>query len=297
MNKHSNVSKIIDQNVEDNHNSIDQELSSPQQIKEHILFLIQRNDLNSKEIITRLKKIDVLIETLNVQLKAFIAMDPSKENIDIQTLISNCWETIKIHEDTKNSILQEYTKIKQDNEALKQRVEMLEEEIENLKAKNKRDALTGLYNKKTFNKAINIITRDKIKWVTIAFIDIDNFKSINTNFGHRVWDIALQHFAHFLFKNVDDSKTGLFRYGWEEFSIITRHSHEKIVQQLQEAMNDLKTNYIPENLTKWDSLKLTFSAGVTTYDPEIHSDYTLLIDDVDQKCKKSKNNGKDQITV
>ena len=273
------------------------EISNPGQLKEHILFLIQRNDLNTEEIIQRLKKIDILLETLNVQLKTFMVMSHEDCNIDLEVLIKSCWETIKIHEDTKGSILEELMCIKQDNEKLREKIVILEEEIQHLESLNKRDAYTWLYNKKTFLNALDRIIDNPINSTVIVFLDIDNFKAINGNFGHTTWDIVIEHFAYFLDKNLDKSKTAVFRYGWEEFTVISRNSPEIVISQLESTMNDLKNNFIPENLTNWISLELTFSAWVTKYNPKIHKQAKDIIDDADNKCKVSKNNGKDQITA
>lgn len=273
------------------------EISNPEQLKDHILFLIQRNDLNTEEIIQRLKKIDLLLETLNVQLKTFMVMSHEKNNVDLDVLIKSCWETIKIHEETKDSILKELMSIKEDNEQLREKIIILEEEIKYLESLNKRDAYTWLYNKKTFLNALDRIIDNQINNTVIVFLDIDNFKSINDKFSHTTWDIVIEHFAYFLDKNFDKSKTAVFRYGWEEFTIISRNSPEIVISQLESTMNDLKNNFIPENLTNWISLKLTFSAWLTQYNPEIHKQAKDIIDDADKKMYFSKNNGKDQITV
>lgn len=55
----------------------------------------------------------------------------------------------------------------------------------------------------------------------LMVLDIDNFKSINDNHGHRVGDIALAAFAHHLRSNIRKGDTAI-RWGGEEFVTVYR---------------------------------------------------------------------------
>lgn len=84
------------------------------------------------------------------------------------------------------------------------------------------DALTGLYNRFQFDKTI----QERIahasrhnKLLSLLFLDLDNFKSINDSFGHQVGDLLLQEIAQRLRSclRLDDF---IARIGGDEFAII-----------------------------------------------------------------------------
>jgi len=84
------------------------------------------------------------------------------------------------------------------------------------------DALTGLYNLRFMREAMTreIARADRNQsTLSVVFIDIDNFKDFNTQFGHVVGDRVLRDVAALLKKNfrAEDVVT---RYGGDEFVVI-----------------------------------------------------------------------------
>jgi GGDEF domain-containing protein len=84
------------------------------------------------------------------------------------------------------------------------------------------DELTGLYNfrffKETLPREITRCQNNKSE-LSLALLDIDNFKQVNDRYGHLVGDDVLINSANVIKKAVGD--TGLvFRYGGEEIAII-----------------------------------------------------------------------------
>jgi diguanylate cyclase (GGDEF)-like protein len=168
------------------------------------------------------------------------------------------------------------------------------------------DALTGLLNRKTFEKSIinfhlepekpsNFQSNDKRanrsdekveNWLVI--VDVDNFKSINDKFGHVYGDEVLIHIANALKINIRN-KDLVFRFGGEEFVIFlknnTRAECEATLSRLSLAISDA-------SMYQLDSL--TVSYGVTKFDPSIF--HTTLMDYADQALYYSKENGRDRYT-
>ncbi|NHN32906.1 GGDEF domain-containing protein [Paenibacillus agricola] len=87
---------------------------------------------------------------------------------------------------------------------------------------SKMDALTKLYNHKTFHeyleKLIEQNERNNLP-LQLAIMDIDNFKKINDTYGHWVGDIILQRVAQAINESVT-SNDFVARYGGEEFAVI-----------------------------------------------------------------------------
>jgi diguanylate cyclase len=87
---------------------------------------------------------------------------------------------------------------------------------------SKTDALTDLYNHKTFQEYLDHmieLSETNRMPLQIAVMDIDNFKSINDTYGHAVGDIILKRVAGILQQSFTAEEI-IARYGGEEFAII-----------------------------------------------------------------------------
>jgi len=85
-----------------------------------------------------------------------------------------------------------------------------------------RDSLTGLYNRSHFDEILlmEFAHATEQDWpLSIAFIDLDDFKHINDTFGHAVGDEVLQAIAGVMHSHTRQSDL-LARYGGEEFVAI-----------------------------------------------------------------------------
>ncbi|MBI2470465.1 MAG: diguanylate cyclase [Planctomycetes bacterium] len=84
------------------------------------------------------------------------------------------------------------------------------------------DSLTRIYNRQYFD---DIVEKEYLRayrykhQLSLALIDIDNFKAINDTYGHQAGDKVLRHFAHRVMETIRNTDI-LARYGGEEFSII-----------------------------------------------------------------------------
>ncbi len=156
------------------------------------------------------------------------------------------------------------------------------------------DKLTGVYNKEHFNnKIVNILsTKEHIeKDFSISFIDLDDFKSINDNYGHVIGDYALRDFAAFIKENLEDTEM-IFRFGGDEFIVIFV---DKTVSQAYINMESLrkkldKTSFKYEDVP--GDIKLSMSSGIT-YIGEDESMEEIL-DRADKCLYKSKKLGKNK---
>lgn len=157
-----------------------------------------------------------------------------------------------------------------------------------------KDYLTNLYNRRYFFKSgqmiFNHANRDK-KDISIAMIDIDDFKKINDLYGHDIGDICIKKSAELLTENI--RKTDLLaRFGGEEFCIILENisieTVEKFFEKIRKIFSSTTIDY--ENI----KINFTISIGVA-YGSSIKLE--KMIKDADKALYQSKNNGKNLVTT
>jgi diguanylate cyclase (GGDEF)-like protein len=158
------------------------------------------------------------------------------------------------------------------------------------------DSLTRLWNHGYFQNAITEhIKQAKINKseVSLAMIDLDNFKAYNDILGHQKGDVALREVASILKKGTRSQDIAC-RYGGEEFAIImpnaSKEASAQVIERLRQAIErtfkreEKKTSYPP----------LTISAGLSSF-PEDAQKKEDLIKKSDQALYVAKREGKNKI--
>ncbi len=146
-------------------------------------------------------------------------------------------------------------------------------ERESLKHKVLIDELTGVFSRKALHDALRDMTTglDPSGYV-FAIADIDHFKEVNDQFGHHVGDLCLIAFAEAL--NTRFRKESVFRYGGDEFCILTRGvSKAAFVSRCEQVQSDLKELRFEEA----PSLQFTACFGISLYNPDSDNAATLFI--------------------
>lgn len=155
------------------------------------------------------------------------------------------------------------------------------------------DGLTTLYNRRYFQKVCSDIfeqiKKDKIK-ATLAYIDIDNFKTINDTFGHNDGDIVLKKFAAILQNHSRKAIDYIFRLGGEEFCIISlntpiNYSYEYLARIMNKTIEEFNT-------TKYG--EITLSIGLVEFNKEFEN-YSEIVNLADKKMYRAKKAGKNAI--
>ncbi len=105
-----------------------------------------------------------------------------------------------------------------------------------------RDELTGLHNRKVFNQeSTKRYPRKATQRNAILMIDINDFKDVNTRYGHAGGDAALKHTASLIGQTVRDTDTAM-RYAGDEFCIIARDVSDEGVEVLAKRLYDAVAN-------------------------------------------------------
>ncbi len=116
------------------------------------------------------------------------------------------------------------------------------------------DALTNLYNHKTFHQYLDFLYDQSIKQgmpLQLAIIDIDNFKSINDTFGHSIGDIVLRRVATIISEHITEDDIAA-RYGGEEFAVLLTNKDlstaynriDHLRQQIAECYHEELNGYV-----------------------------------------------------
>ncbi len=158
------------------------------------------------------------------------------------------------------------------------------------------DVLTGLPNRALFvdrfSQAIAHSKRAK-KQLAICFLDLDNFKPINDNYGHEVGDKLLIEVAQRITANIREEDT-VSRQGGDEFALLLNNieSTSECEQTLRRIHQALSQPYIIDDYPH----NITASSGVTLY-PNDQGDVDTLLRHADQAMYQSKLLGKHRYHV
>lgn len=135
----------------------------------------------------------------------------------------------------------------------------LEKANQKLEEQTLLDELTKIKNRKAYNLKIIALLASFDRYQTpfsIISMDIDDFKSINDNYGHDVGDIVLQNFSELIEVHIRQTDH-LFRIGGEEFVILSESRAEAEAIVLAE-----KLRKIIANKTLLTDIKITMSLGI-----------------------------------
>ncbi len=126
----------------------------------------------------------------------------------------------------------------------------------------------------------------------LLFIDIDDFKSINDTYGHSTGDRVLRMVAATLKNNVRAEDT-VTRWGGEEFLVLLEGVNRQGLLISAEKMLSLVENAF---LTvRGKTINVTISIGATMV--HFEDDFKTLLNRADQAMYKSKEDGKNRITL
>ncbi|MCU7795587.1 MAG: diguanylate cyclase [Candidatus Thiodiazotropha sp. (ex Myrtea spinifera)] len=155
------------------------------------------------------------------------------------------------------------------------------------------DYLTGLYTRRYMQDAaraqISRINRGQINNFSAAMIDIDHFKQVNDQYGHRAGDQVLRAVGKAISSEIRRGDIPV-RYGGEEFLvIINTHSDCDASRTVSRILSRIKTMHFRGPIRK---LNITASAGIAHF----QQDETLedLLHRADELLYRAKQDGRDR---
>jgi len=151
------------------------------------------------------------------------------------------------------------------------------------------DQLTNLYTRRyIFERLYEEVERSRRykEFLSVAMIDIDDFKRINDTYGHDVGDEVLRKVAETLRSSTRKIDV-IGRYGGEEFLAIFPHTPlDQSIKSAQRMLKNVRENF------KW--MKLTLSLGVAELTPECNN-VEQLVKCADIALYRAKLAGKNRI--
>jgi diguanylate cyclase (GGDEF)-like protein len=157
------------------------------------------------------------------------------------------------------------------------------------------DSLTGLFNRRAFEKKIHEEFERSKRYhnpLSVLILDIDNFKTINDTYGHHGGDAALVKISE-TFREKTRQSDFPSRYGGEEFVLVLPETDQEnalqVASKIHEAIRSCAFG------TTARPFRLTVSIGVSSTSTRFYSDWREMLDDADQALYLAKNTGKDRI--
>lgn len=163
------------------------------------------------------------------------------------------------------------------------------------KKESSRDFLTGLYNRRHFDKMLNLAFKTALENkfnLSCLMIDIDHFKKVNDTYGHTMGDIVIRELSDILVNNCRTFDI-IGRVGGEEFCILLVNSSKEhsidLAYRIRKAVREHKINIGEDN-----RIKITVSIGVASY-PDTSPNLNDLKEMADIALYNAKHSGRDKV--
>ncbi|RYG68978.1 diguanylate cyclase [bacterium] len=158
-----------------------------------------------------------------------------------------------------------------------------------------RDSLTGLLNHTKTKEQLGI-ELDRAKrlghTISLAMLDIDNFKVVNDTYGHATGDRVLRSLSRMLGQRLRQTDV-VGRYGGEEFAVIMNGSNADDARKKLESVR-VSFSHL-SHFSDGREFRVTFSAGIASSPP--WSDSTQLSEAADRALYDAKRAGRNQIAL
>lgn len=163
--------------------------------------------------------------------------------------------------------------------------------LEDAHFQSRKDSLTGLVNKGGFYQIVSAemeVCRRYRRTLSIAYIDCDNFKSVNDTYGHHVGDDLLRVISHTMQRKLRSSDLP-GRLGGDEFAVMLPETSAEacrmVVEMLQQRLLQEMTDH------QWP---VTFSIGIATF-TRMPASIEDMIRQADKLMYEVKNSSKGAI--
>ncbi|MDX1809418.1 MAG: EAL domain-containing protein [Sulfurospirillaceae bacterium] len=157
------------------------------------------------------------------------------------------------------------------------------------------DSLTTLPNrlslKMILNKEYKNLKQNK-STLSLLFLDLDGFKTINDTLGHEIGDMVLSKIAMMIRSYVKEDNR-VFRTGGDEFAILLSNKVNHSIKVATEILQIFNEPITVNNIL----MRIGVSIGIANYTDDFDDDIFSLIKYADMALYQAKKNGKNRYIV
>lgn len=225
------------------------------------------------------------------------SMSLDQVKVDINSKLSSIAATLEkktlFEQKSQQALSSQLKDMAEKVKKLEEQSQQFEIKLADQQRKSMHDALTKLSNRAAFDE---YFTQSMVRFhhqpfdLSLAVMDVDDFKKINDTYGHTAGDKTLQVLASTIQKKVSKDAF-VARYGGEEFVIIyTRQKEAELLKELNSINKSIA--HLPFKF-KNNKVSITLSIGAThiNKDDNIHTAFERA----DEAMYKAKTNGKNQV--
>jgi diguanylate cyclase len=202
-----------------------------------------------------------------------------------------------------DSLMRSTGEMRETNKALRDRLTLskseisdLQQSLEAIRAESLTDPLTGLGNRKYFDRSIDAAVQNALdngEPLSLLMFDIDHFKSFNDSYGHLTGDQVLRLVGLSL-KQTIKGQDITARYGGEEFAVVLPNT---ALRQALTVADHIRRAVMAKELKKKSTGEIlgrvTISVGVSMLKPGDDTD--SLIERADACLYAAKRSGRNRV--
>jgi diguanylate cyclase len=271
-----------------------------EQIYDTYLSHIKTTDRIDKVGARVIGEIDDVVDVLSEALGMTRSYDASLSDAAKELLLAKKADQIK---SIIESLLHSTSEMRETNKTLEDRLILAKNEISNLqqsleaiRAESLTDPLTGLGNRKYFDRMIDMAVQSALasgEPLSLLLFDIDHFKSFNDSYGHLTGDQVLRLVGLSL-KQTIKGQDITARYGGEEFAVVLPNT---ALRQALTVADHIRRAVMAKELKKKSTGEIlgrvTISVGVSMLKQDDDTD--ALIERADACLYAAKRNGRNRV--
>jgi diguanylate cyclase len=291
------LNKVINETLARNGTLTEADL---EQIYETYLSHLKTTDRIDKVGARVIGEIDDVMRLINDALGMSASYDASLSGASQKLSVAENRDQVK---SVVDQLVKSTHEMREINKALEERLTLSKSEISNLqqsleaiRAESLTDPLTGLGNRKYFDRMIETAVQSALangEPLSLLMFDIDHFKSFNDSYGHLTGDQVLRLVAMSL-KQTIKGQDITARYGGEEFGVVLPNT---ALRQALTVADHIRRAVMSKELKKKSTGEIlgrvTISVGVSMLKPGEDTD--SLIERADACLYAAKRNGRNRV--
>lgn len=166
---------------------------------------------------------------------------------------------------------------------------------------SRRDALTGVLNRRAFDEALDFLHGScgrKGSLMSLLAIDVDHFKSVNDRYGHAAGDATLVEVSAAIQSEASRRNDVVARYGGEEFMVMTDGmscaESVELAERIRRAAAECRIQLPGEQASEE---KITVSIGVICRVPSAAFTPRRLLEEADLALYRAKREGRNRVCL